>query len=269
MGPERFVARLTIFPQFSRKGRPFFVPDMSFKAHVLLPQEHIKWLTTQPESILSVYKVRDERHAFKYLSNSIDHKLTVKFLDNIVGRCLRKNLQRTQADMHDEIRDSVDDTMGLDDEWHEVNLQQAMKTVADRCGSRALFGLPLCRDQKFLHTVDRFIVLMGLGMVVVGQSPWLIRPFIGAMVNLPLRIYKARILRVLVPLVKSRMQEYELRKHSGSRKDESNDFVTQAVKVTMERKDRSVFDDPDILAEQFLLLVSFGFDSRENCTDCS
>lgn len=269
MDPEHPVARLTIFLQFSRKGRPFFVPDMSFKAQVLLPQEHIKWLTTQPESILSVYKVRDERHAFKYLSNSIEHNVTIKFLDNIVGRCLTKSLHRIQADMHDEIRASVDDTMGLDDEWHEVNLQQTMKTVADRTGSRALFGLPLCRDQTFLRNMDRFIVLMGLGMVVVGQTPWFIRPFIGAMVNLPLRIYKARILRILVPLVKARMQEYELRKHSGSLKDESNDFATQAVKVTMERKDRSVFDDPDILAEQFLLLVSFGCDSREIITDCS
>lgn len=269
MDPEHPVARLTIFLQFSRKGRPFFVPDMSFKAQVLLPQEHIKWLTTQPESILSVYKVRDERHAFKYLSNSIEHNVTIKFLDNIVGRCLTKSLHRIQADMHDEIRASVDDTMGLDDEWHEVNLQQTMKTVADRTGSRALFGLPLCRDQTFLRNMDRFIVLMGLGMVVVGQTPWFIRPVIGAMVNLPLRIYKARILRILVPLVKARMQEYELRKHSGSLKDESNDFATQAVKVTMERKDRSVFDDPDILAEQFLLLVSFGCDSREIITDCS
>lgn len=34
-------------------------------------------------------------------------------------------------------------------------------------------------------------MLMGLGMVIVGQIHWLIRPLIGAIVGLPMRIYKA------------------------------------------------------------------------------
>ena len=207
--------------------------------------------------MLSVYKVRDERHAFKYLNYSVEHKVTIKFLDSIVGRCLTKKLHCTQSDMYDEIRASVDDVMNLDEEWHEVNLQQTMKTVADRAGSRALFSLTLCRDQAYLHNTDRFNVLMGLGMVIVGQIPWLVRPFIGVMINIPLRIYKGRILRILVPLIKGRMREYVQEKHTGSLKDESNDFVTQAVKVAMERTDCTNFDDPGVLAEQFLLLVGF------------
>lgn len=231
------------------------MPDISFRTQVLLPQEHIKWLITQPESKLSIYKVRDERHAIKYLNNSVEHKVTIKFLDNIVGRCLTKNLHCTQDDMHDEIRASIDDTISWNEEWHQVNLQQTMKTVADRTGSRALFGLMLCRDQAYLHSIDRFNVLMGLGVVVVGQTPWLVRPFIGAMVNVPLRIYKARILRMLVPLIKAHLEQYGHEEHTGSLKDDANDFVTQAVKVAMERKDRTIFDDPDVLAEQFLLLV--------------
>lgn len=78
--------------------------------------------------------------------------------------------------------------MGLDEEWQTVNLQQTTKMVANRTGNRALFGLTLCRDQGYLHNLDRFNVLMGLSVVLVGQIPWLPRQFIGAMVNLPLRI---------------------------------------------------------------------------------
>ena len=229
---------------------------MSLHAHVLVPQEHIKWLITQPDSALSVYKARTERHAFNYLNNSIEHKATIKFVDDIVGRCLTKNLHRTQADMHDECRVSVDDMMGLEEGWHEMNLQQAMKTVADRIGSRALFGSMMCRDQGYLHNMDRYTVLMGLGMMVVGQMPWFLRPFMGAMVTIPLRFYKARALSILVPLVKASMQEYRDRDSNGTQKDDSNDFVTQAVKVTMESKANKIFHDPNLLAEQFLLLVS-------------
>lgn len=231
------------------------MPDISFRTQVLLPQEHIERLITQPESKLSIYKVRDERHAIKYLNNSVEHKVTIKFLDNIVGRCLTQKFHCTQDDMHDEIRVSIDDTMSWNEEWHQVNLQQTMKTVADRTGSRALFGLTLCRDQAYLHSIDRFNLLMGLGMVVVGQIPWLVRPFIGAMVNVPLRIYKARILRMLVPLIKAHLEQYGHEEHTGSLKGEANDFVTQAVKVAMEKKDRTVSDDSDVLAEQFILLV--------------
>ena len=136
--------------------------------------------------------------------------------------------------------------------------------VADRAGSRTLFGLALCRDQAYLHNTNGFNMLMGVGTVIVGQIPWLIRPLIGAIVGLPLRIYKARTLRILVPLIKARMQEYAQKGHSGLPKDESNDFVTQAVKVAMESKGSMIFDDPDILAEQFLLLVTFVLPNSED-----
>lgn len=53
------------------------------------------------------------------------------------------------------------------------------------------------------------------------------------------------------------MQEYEYEEQDEVLKDEYHDFVTQAVKVAMERKDRAFCDDPRILAEQFLLLVCF------------
>lgn len=82
----------------------------------------------------------------KYLNDSIEHKVTIKFLDHIVGRCLTKRLHYTQADMHDEICASVDEIMGLDGDWHDVKLKLLTKTVADRAGSRALFDLTLCRD---------------------------------------------------------------------------------------------------------------------------
>lgn len=61
---------------------------------------------------------------------------------------------------------------------------------------------------------------------------------------------------MLVPFIKAHMLEYEYEPSTGSMKEKTNDFVPQSIKVAMERKDRTPFDDPDILAEQFLLLVS-------------
>ena len=238
------------------------MPDISFKAQVFLPQEHIKWLVTLPESVLSVHKVREEKHALRYLNNksvnnSADAKVTVKFIDDIIGRCLTKQLYRIQADMYDEIRASVDEAMGTSEKWHEVNLGQTMETVAERTGSRALFGMTVCRNREYLHNMSAWNMLMGLGVLTVGQAPRLARPFIATMINLPLRVYKARVMRILVPFIQTRMQDFERGKRGGSPNDASNDFATQAVKVALGRKDHTVFEDPNVLAEQFILLVSF------------
>lgn len=129
------------------------MPDISFKAQVLIPQKHIKWLTALPDSIASTSKLRDERLALKYLTSPVANKDTTKFLDDILRRCVTKKLHCFQADMYDEICASVDETMGVGEQWHEVKIQQTMKTVADRTGVRGLYGLKLCRDQSYMHNV--------------------------------------------------------------------------------------------------------------------
>lgn len=48
------------------------------------------------------------------------------------------------------------------------------------------------------------------------------------------------------------MQEYEHEEQNEVLKDESHDFVTQAVEVAMERKDLAFCDDPRILAQNNL-----------------
>ena len=152
----------------------------------MLPHEHIKWLTTQPEAILSVWPVRTERRALGAMMSTVDHKETVAFIDKIVGRFLTPKLDNVQADVSDEMGASIDSAMGLDeDTWHEVNLMQTFKDIGDRTGVRALFGLVLCRDQHFLRVLTHYKTLMGIGILLSGHLPPIIRPVGGLLLNLP------------------------------------------------------------------------------------
>lgn len=227
----------------------------------MLPQQFIKWIVAQPDSVLNIFKVRKERNALGYLAIAEKQKATVAFLDRIVGRCLNKNLDQIQPDVHDEIRASVDETMGMEEQWHELNLHNTLKAIGDRTGARALFGSKLCRDEKFLRNLDRLIMVMGLGTLIIGQLPFLFRSVAGAFLNLPLRYYKARVMKVLVPMIQQQMQDSLRTSSEKGSKEESNDFVTQGVKVAMESKDRTFSNDARVLAEQFLLLVSVSLDS--------
>lgn len=222
----------------------------------MLPHEYIKWLTTQPEAILSVWPVRTERRALGAMMSTVDHKETVAFIDKIVGRFLTPNLDNVQADVSDEMGASIDSAMGLDeDTWHEVNLMQTFKNIGDRTGVRALFGLVLCRDQHFLRVLTRYKTLMGIGVLLSGHLPPIIRPVGGLLLNLPFRIYKARVKKALTPVIEERMQKVKCEQDDATLENESQDFLTQSVKVIMKDKG-TAHRSADYVADQFLVLVS-------------
>ncbi|CAF9931029.1 MAG: hypothetical protein ALECFALPRED_004781 [Alectoria fallacina] len=242
------------YTKHSKKGQPFVVSDSSFHPQIMLPHEYIKWLTTQPEAILSVWPVRTERRALGAMMSTVDHKETVAFIDKIVGRFLTPNLDNVQADVSDEMGASIDSAMGLDeDTWHEVNLMQTFKNIGDRTGVRALFGLVLCRDQHFLRVLTRYKTLMGIGVLLSGHLPPIIRPVGGLLLNLPFRIYKARVKKALTPVIEERMQKVKCEQDDATLENESQDFLTQSVKVIMKDKG-TAHRSADYVADQFLVL---------------
>jgi hypothetical protein len=177
-----------------------------------------------------------------------------------------------QPDMLDEIRKSVDRELGGDsNNWKQFNVQDVMSRLISTVGSRVLFGFPLCRNNKFLHAVDKFILYMGIGTIVIGKGlPWktqgntytflsgqlppiLIRPIIGSLLRLPVGYYKNQIVQELAPVIKERLIHL---KETGDDPmlEESPDFLTQSIKKAIETRNDG---DEGIkyLLEQFSLLV--------------
>ncbi|KAF6232554.1 hypothetical protein HO173_009222 [Letharia columbiana] len=242
------------YTKFSKKGQPFVVSDFSFQPQILLPQDYIKWLTTQSDTVLSVWPVRSKRRALGAMMSTVDHKTTIAFMDKIVGRFLTRNLDKVQADVSEEMGASVDCAMGMDEKnWHEVNLMQTFKDIGDRTGVRALFGLTLCRDQHFLRVLTHFKTLMGIGILLSGQLPPIIRPIVGLLLILPFRICKARVKKVLTPIVKQRMHEVACEQDDATMRNESQDFLTQSVRVIMKDKEIA-HQSAEYVADQFLVL---------------
>ena len=194
----------------------------------------------------------------RYLSLGADHMETMALIGKVINPCLQRKTNRIQINTYDEIRASVDDTMGLDeDSWHDINLHEALQTIIDRTQCRAFFGLPLCRNKDYLFNVRRFVNCMGTGTLVVGQIPiWLNRQFWASLINVPLRYYRAKVMKALVPLVIERVQNYE---HEGIKlvtEQEADEFVTEIVRVVEDSRDGTYNRAPEYLAEELLLLVS-------------
>ena len=244
--------------QYGRHGQPFVMPDPSLQSQVILPQEHISWLIRQSDGVLSQSQVRKERNAIAYLSIGVDYKPTMALIDKIINPCLQRKLNRVQANVFDEIRASVDDTLGLDENsWHELKLHESLQTIINRTGTRAFFGLPLCRNNDYLYSLKRFILAMGAGTLIVGQFPlWLVRPLAASVINIPLRYYKAKVLKTLLPIFAERIQYFQRHEAGHTLEDEPGDLATQIIKVVANTKDGTYNRSADYLAEQNLLLVS-------------
>ena len=244
--------------QYGKNGQPFVMPDPSLQPQVMLPQEHISWLIRQSDGVLSQSQVRKERNAIAYLSMGVDYKATMALIDKIINPCLQRKLNRVQANVFDEIRASVDDTFGLDENsWHELRLHGSLQTIINRTGTRAFFGLPPCRNHDYLYSLKRFILSMGAGTLIVGQLPlWLVRPLAASVINIPLRYYKAKVLKMLLPIFEERMQQIQRREAGHTLEDEPEDFATQIIKLVANTKDSTYNKGLDYLAEQNVLLVS-------------
>ncbi|KAL9134254.1 MAG: hypothetical protein Q9175_004568 [Cornicularia normoerica] len=217
------------YTKFSKRGQPFIVSDSSFQPQIMLPREYIKWLTTQSDAVLSVWPVRTKRRALGAMMSTVDHKSTIAFMDTIVGRFLTRNLDNVQADVSGEMSASIDSAMGLGErDWHEVNLMQTFKDIGDRTGVRAL-------------------------ILLSGHLPPIIRPIGGLLLFLPFRFCKARVKKVLTLVIKQRMQEVAREQDDAKSENESQDFLTQSLRVIMKDK-FSVHRSAEYVADQFLVL---------------
>ena len=244
--------------QYGRNGQPFVMPDPSLQPQVMLPQEHISWLIRQSDSVLSQSQVRKERNALAYLHMDVNYRATIALIDKIINPCLQRKLNRVQGNVFDEIRASVDDTFGLDENsWHELKLHESLQTIINRTGTRAFFGLPVCRDHDYLYNLRRFILAMGAGTLIVGQLPlWLVRPLVASVINIPLRYYKAKALKTLLPIFAQRIQGFERKEAGHTLEGEPEDFATQTIQMVSNAKEGTYKRGSHYLAEQHLLLVS-------------
>ena len=234
------------------------VPDTTFQPQVMLPQKHVKWLSTQPDSILSAEAARHERNGVGYLPTNLDPKSSLLFIDKIIGQSLSQSLDLIQPDMYDEIRHSVDNTMGTDvASWREIDLSEAMANIIDRTSNRVLFGLSLCRNEAYLRILRRFNICMGASTLLIGQlPPWFLRPIAGVLLSIPTLIFKKLSVSYVQPLVKERMRIVNEEKGDQGSSRNSHDFVTQSVKSVKKFKNSIAGDVTSYLAEQFLILVN-------------
>ncbi|KAL8871199.1 MAG: hypothetical protein Q9174_002918 [Haloplaca sp. 1 TL-2023] len=198
----------------------------------MLPPEHIKWFSNQPNATLSSTEIRKERHAVRYLDIGVDFDTTVFFLERFIGESLTKNLDKLQEPMVEETLRSVDEVLGTDESaWRTINVYNSMQDVITPAMSRVFFDLPLCRDTDFMTSFRRYILAMGVGTLVVGQMPRAFKRVLVPVFNLPVRYYRSKTMEVLVPMVEQQLQAQNLSATTAG-SQEKYDLISQSARIS-------------------------------------
>ena len=168
-----------------------------------------------------------------------------------------RNLSRMQPAMMEDIRCTIDQTMGLDTKsWNEVCIKQAMDKVFFTSINHVLVGSSLYRNEEYIRSSIRFANWLGITVVLVGQyMSWMIKP-VGYLLALAVYYSKQKAMKLLVPVVQDRLSNIKRK-----RADSSFDFeepvdlltwITQAMLDDVNTKNHP----PEFLAKRVLFLVS-------------
>lgn len=196
--------------QFSKHGQPFLVNEPSLEKELMLPPEHIKWFSEQPDSTASSAEIRNERHAVRYLHCGTEYSSTAVFLDRIAGDCLTRKLDKFQEPMYEEMSRYIDEISGMDDsDWRIVNVYNSLQEIIGPAMTRVFFGLELSHDSKFVTSFRRYVTAMGIGTIVIGQLPRIFKALVVPLFNVPLWYYRRKSLNAVVPMVAHQMLEGE------------------------------------------------------------
>lgn len=203
--------------------------DTAGRPNVILPKENAHWLAGEPENILSSRKVTNVKFAAKYLAFPLPEDVEVGMI-SAVRRDLTRNLGRTQKTSYEVIRDHTDQLMGAsnnnsddgDNPYTEVNPFDAIESIMSAVSNQMLVGDKLFYNKAFMGSLDSFGHAYVLATLVIGQFlPFFVRPVIGFLAGLVVKVFRRRALKFLIPAAQERIDEIKKKREDPGREGEA------------------------------------------------
>jgi hypothetical protein len=230
---------------------------------IIVPQDYLKWMMKQPETVLSAIDVQRELMGFQHIIPwSVSE--TCIYLSNAMINTMRTSLKSSeillQRTMVDQVVQGVDGRLGFDDvQWRDVNLFDFMNKVMYQVSLQVWIGESLYRNQDFLDAFENFGLWLSSSAVVISSwTPPVFTNVIGLLLRIPLRITINRCKKHVLPVVRKRWEQLKrLKEHSSAClvDDIPNDFLTWTVKAAMGQK-YSKTSCPEHISEILVLTVS-------------
>ncbi|KAF7168859.1 hypothetical protein CNMCM5623_001801 [Aspergillus felis] len=225
------------YAEFNRHGRLFVYAIGNLRPQAILPVKDFEWALRQPDSILSPLGVMDENLSLSHLLPVQRSPMNVKMSSVVISQFLTQNIDRIQSDLADELRRNIDQEFGKDcHNWQPVSLLEVMLRVVLQTTARISWGLPLCRDKPYMHSLARLLSFHAGAMVVCGQLiPWFLQPLLSIFLKVPLYFARKRGWAATTVLIKEWQAQIEQEEREHISEKDSRvpyNMVTSFIRVS-------------------------------------
>ncbi|MCJ1396113.1 hypothetical protein MMC18_009002 [Xylographa bjoerkii] len=217
------------YDTYSKHGKTCLIPGLGFRNEVIVSSTSLRWITSQPDHVLSSAEGFREVDQLEFHSGP--HELvTDPWQGMLVKRDMNRILEKLVAVLYDELQNAFDARFGTKvNEWTEITLYETMKCIVAQGSSRFTVGLPLCRNEAYLTNCSKYADNFVLGAGAMGLLPKFLRPILSPLAMLPNKSAVRTIKRELKPLYEQRMKLLQ-RSAAENGSDEPQDHLQMILR---------------------------------------
>ncbi|KAF4633233.1 hypothetical protein G7Y89_g4886 [Cudoniella acicularis] len=191
--------------KYGKANQPFIIPSLDRGPMVIVPPKQIKKLYDLPEDVLDIHAVQNV---------TIQTRWTIKdqevadndFQINVVRNQITRNLGTLTPVIARELVLGFEQWWGVNTEqWREVKIWDSCLKLVAGASNGAFCGTPLCRDAKFLDLLRDHGITVFAGALAINSTPKPFRAITGKFVNLSCNYYFRKALKLMLPVVKERL----------------------------------------------------------------
>ncbi|KAI6342352.1 heme binding [Pyricularia grisea] len=99
--------------------------------------------------------------------------------------------------------------IGEPSEWREIKLFEAIQRIVISVNSSSFVGRDLGTNQNWLRAIYNLPLQLGIPTIILGYTPFLIRPFAKPFLFAPLNMTQRKIKRMMKPILQDNVREYK------------------------------------------------------------
>jgi cytochrome P450 len=210
-----------------------------------------------PDNVLSAAALHYDTLAGAY---AFTHPRVLRepFHEHVVHRNMGRRIGDLIMDLWDEIGSAIDETWGTEtEEWKEICVFENMMHVIARASNRVFVGLPLCRNEAYLKSMEAFASDVSLAIIFMRFVPRILEPFLGRLIGFPNNHHYRQSAALHLPLVKERLEKMAQKDADPSFKwDEPNDYLSWHIRLA-QKEGNMVELEPEMISRR-LMPINFG-----------
>ncbi|KAI1372195.1 cytochrome P450 [Hypoxylon crocopeplum] len=194
------------YTKFTKHNAPYLIETLDRGPVILLPSGQIKTVHKLPEGRLDVFGTLQEQIQVKYTVRDL-RVIHDPYHRYLIPSQLTRKLNLLTEPMVTEIEDAFKSSWALGTEWQEVPIWKGCFQAIARATNSALCGSPLCKDEKYIKSLEGQSIAFFSGSTLISMIPGLLRPIAGYLVRLWCIYYARKITKICAPYIEQRISE--------------------------------------------------------------